>query len=469
MNSNIDLVRVNTLCALVLRMITDNFLSGPWLIWVRGWLNWVTCSFLTVDDGLHLIDVLRYTVPDSAIQSTGPNMIVRFFTDGSVQDIGFQITYKSVTPGSSRTRREANAQLRWVESWGTSFNVPLFPELPDKFESLQERERRRRGIEATTSSPLSSPPSYTTLSLSSSTSSYSSSSLFSPPAAYPPPILYPLPPWYIPIPPPSLNSSSSPNSTSDSTYSSSLGTDGFFSWPTDNGGLSYGNNQYPNYYGSYSNYDVWYSSFDPYANFDDQNLTAYDWPKAYDLSEALDYSDFRPFALFTDYELSFFSTQAEDFIAQCTFDGRDCGPEHFKRYSNPQLGNCFVANSVFQEDLTNGLYANLKNTSKTGKEFGLKLTLFLDKEEYIGVLSQGSGAHVSFESFQFLFGGKLNIFIESKLLFKGVSFFHPCFKSRIECVQVDNGDSKETFIRVSLNFLMSVTHLRCLFWNKGKN
>ena len=88
----------------------------------------------------------------------------------------------------------------------------------------------------------------------------------------------------------------------------------FFRGPTDNGGLSYGNNNYPNYYGSYSNYGV-------RLVLDDQNLTAYDRLKTYDLSEALDYSDFWSFALFTEYELSFSSTQTEDFIAQCTFDG----------------------------------------------------------------------------------------------------------------------------------------------------
>ena len=96
----------------------------------------------------------------------------------------------------------------------------------------------------------------------------------------------------------------------------------FFRGPTDNGGLSYGNNYCPNYYGSYSNYDVrLVLEFRYYVTFDDQDLTAYDWLKAYDLSEALDYSDFRAFALFTEYELSFSSMQTEDFIAQCTFDG----------------------------------------------------------------------------------------------------------------------------------------------------
>ena len=63
-----------------------------------------------------------------------------------------------------------------------------------------------------------------------------------------------------------------------------------------------------------------------------------------------------------------------------------------KRYPSATMGNCFIINSIYNQ--TEGVYSSLRNTSKTGKEFGLKLTLFLDKVENIGLLNHNSGAHV---------------------------------------------------------------------------
>ncbi|XP_075250891.1 epithelial sodium channel subunit alpha-like [Convolutriloba macropyga] len=124
-------------------------------------------------------------------------------------------------------------------------------------------------------------------------------------------------------------------------------------------------------------------NYDLFGNFDD-NLTHYDWAAAYDKSTSTDYSDFKPFVLFSKEEMTYLGTQAKDFIVQCTFDGRE--------YPSATMGNCFIINSIYNQ--TEGVYSSLRNTSKTGKEFGLKLTLFLDKAENIGLLNHNSGAHV---------------------------------------------------------------------------
>ena len=176
-------------------------------------------------------------------------------------------------------------------------------------------------------------------------------------------------------------------------YSYPYGGGSTYTWGSETGGNYYGSTTYDSNF--WDNYNSWYDSFDPYANFDNDDLSEYNWPKAYELSEALDYSDLRPFALFSNEEVRFFGTQANDFIAQCTFDGRVCNGENFQQFQNPEYGNCYAFNSVFNSSFESGLYSTLRNTSKTGKKFGLKLTLFLDKDEYIGVLSQSSGVHVS--------------------------------------------------------------------------
>ena len=264
-----------------------------------------------------------YTAPPNPIQSTGQYMLLLFHTDNSVQDIGFKISYKSVTP-SARARRDLlTRNLTIPPADGVAFNLALYPEQDDKKEL--RRERRSSG------------------------SGYSSS--------------YPY------------------GGSSSYTWGSGSGTGGYY------GSTTYDSN-------FWDNYNSWYDSFDPYANFDNDGLSEYNWPKAYELSEALDYSDLRPFALFSNEEVRFFGTQANDFIAQCTFDGRVCNGESFHQFQNPEFGNCYVFNSIFNSSFESGLYSTLRNTSKTGKKFGLKLTLFLDKDEYIGVLSQSSGVHV---------------------------------------------------------------------------
>ena len=181
-------------------------------------------------------------------------------------------------------------------------------------------------------------------------------------------------------------SDSGSSSDSSSSYSGSSGPSSSSNYYGSDGGLTYNSNFWSNYYS-------WYNNFDPYSAFD-ENMAEYDWRQAYDDSTALDYSDLRPFARFPLEELNYFGTQANDFIAQCTYDGRNCDPSQFKQYPNPKFGNCFIFNSIYDTNMQNGIYSEVRNTSKTGKENGLKLTLFLDKEEYIGVLSQSSAAQV---------------------------------------------------------------------------
>ncbi|XP_063721947.1 amiloride-sensitive sodium channel subunit gamma-like [Symsagittifera roscoffensis] len=100
-----------------------------------------------------------------------------------------------------------------------------------------------------------------------------------------------------------------------------------------------------------------------------------------------DFSDFQKLVRFTRAETIGNGHLKEDFIVQCNFDNQRCGPENFKTGQFDKLGNCFSFNSV-QHDIS----VPPLNTSQTGASFGLKLTLFIDKDEYLGIAGQFSGA-----------------------------------------------------------------------------
>jgi hypothetical protein len=162
-------------------------------------------------------------------------------------------------------------------------------------------------------------------------------------------------------------------------------------------GYDYGYDYYD--YFDYAAFKEFYKNWDPIKQY--QNITPYDWRSAYRLSEKPDYSDFRAFALFNEFELKWYGSLREDFIAQCTFDGRKCDAIDFMMYQTPKFGNCFSFNSIRNKTKDEkGEWRDIRTTSKTGQQYGLKLTLFLDHEEYVGVLSQDAGAQVVITSHQ---------------------------------------------------------------------
>ena len=268
------------------------------------------------------------TAPTNPIKSTSQTMTAHFFSDGSVQLEGFQVTYTSVSPSSARrARREVSDSEEGAdqvepeaESSATTSEGGIKTDKKTARDKKRQLRRRRR-------------------------------------------------------------------STSGSGTVSGSGTGSSHNFYNDYGELSYDR--------LWENYDAFYNAFNPFKSIPDA-LEEFDWLTLYDKSTSADYSDLRAFALFTEDEIYWFGTQAVDFIAQCTFDGRDCDVSSFIQFANPKFGNCFMFNSVYnQSSEEDGSFLRLRSTSKTGQEYGLKLTLFLDTENYIGVLSQKAGAQVS--------------------------------------------------------------------------
>ncbi|XP_063723952.1 uncharacterized protein LOC134851689 isoform X2 [Symsagittifera roscoffensis] len=117
-----------------------------------------------------------------------------------------------------------------------------------------------------------------------------------------------------------------------------------------------------------------------------------DWKGAISASVEEDYSDFKRLALFEEHVIENYGHQLEDFVVQCTYDGISCDLKDFDVMRNHHYGNCFAFNQKHRNRTLT------RDTSKTGMQWGLKLTLFLETEEYIGVLSHTPGGRLTLTS-----------------------------------------------------------------------
>ena len=81
--------------------------------------------------------------------------------------------------------------------------------------------------------------------------------------------------------------------------------------------------------------------------------------------------------------------QIEDFITQCSFDSLPCDVNDFYTWQNDVYGNCFTFNHPKKV---------VKSTVREGSQYGLKLALFVDQSDYVGLLSPASGVRVSIHS-----------------------------------------------------------------------
>ena len=126
------------------------------------------------------------------------------------------------------------------------------------------------------------------------------------------------------------------------------------------------------------------------------NVSKYNWFSVFEKSTMPDFSDFRNFLSFKQTELSGNGHQGLDFIVQCVYDGTFCDSSDFVTVQSPTFGNCFTFNSLIHSNGDSSTkFAIPLKTTKVGTQHGLKLSFFLDKEEYIGIIGQNSGARVT--------------------------------------------------------------------------
>ncbi|XP_041464805.1 amiloride-sensitive sodium channel subunit alpha-like isoform X1 [Lytechinus variegatus] len=121
-----------------------------------------------------------------------------------------------------------------------------------------------------------------------------------------------------------------------------------------------------------------------WSKVDDQ----YDWMGFYAASQADDFSDLINVVNPTKEELTGYGHQLERFIVQCTYDQQPCNASSkFEVLQSRYYGNCFTFNF--------GRNGDLISTSKTGALNGLHLTLWIEDDEYMGLLSPYRGAKVT--------------------------------------------------------------------------
>ncbi|XP_078580927.1 uncharacterized protein LOC144864593 [Branchiostoma floridae x Branchiostoma japonicum] len=115
-----------------------------------------------------------------------------------------------------------------------------------------------------------------------------------------------------------------------------------------------------------------------------------DWDGFLLSSNTDDYTDITDFSMATREEIAEMGHQKEDLILQCTFDKERCSLDDFKVTQNAKYGNCFTFN--------HGEDDKVRTTTKVGAEFGLKLTLSIESDEYVGLFGQDPGAKVTIHS-----------------------------------------------------------------------
>ncbi|KAJ8022800.1 FMRFamide-activated amiloride-sensitive sodium channel [Holothuria leucospilota] len=90
----------------------------------------------------------------------------------------------------------------------------------------------------------------------------------------------------------------------------------------------------------------------------------------------------------TKEDLRTMGHQADDFILQCNFNKAKCDYRNFTTSQNKQYGNCFTFNVTQQEKRG-------RRVSKVGSDYGLHLTLFIEKLQYVGLFTEESGVRLA--------------------------------------------------------------------------
>ncbi|XP_070575721.1 uncharacterized protein [Ptychodera flava] len=111
-----------------------------------------------------------------------------------------------------------------------------------------------------------------------------------------------------------------------------------------------------------------------------------DWYGFIAYSKTADYSDLEGVLKLKQEEVETLGHQIEDFILECQFDGNECDLQRdFRVYQDEKYGNCFQFNYADTEKLV---------TTKAGVNYGLKMTLYTEQNEYISTYGRDSGARV---------------------------------------------------------------------------
>ncbi|XP_070545601.1 acid-sensing ion channel 2-like [Ptychodera flava] len=121
-----------------------------------------------------------------------------------------------------------------------------------------------------------------------------------------------------------------------------------------------------------------------------------DWYGFKTFSSTPDYSDLQSVLKLSRDELRRYGHQREDFVLQCTYNEEDCVQNSdFYTFQDEKYGNCFKFNHGRGNE-------TVKMATKQGATFGLKLTLYLEQDEYIGIYGHDAGVRVAIEPSEYV-------------------------------------------------------------------
>ncbi|XP_077862884.1 uncharacterized protein LOC144345072, partial [Saccoglossus kowalevskii] len=112
-----------------------------------------------------------------------------------------------------------------------------------------------------------------------------------------------------------------------------------------------------------------------------------DWKGFLTFSSAPDLSDLRDVIKLSAKEMSVYGHQAEDFIIQCSFDEKKCTHRDFHTFQHDTYGNCFTFNHGYNRTI-------IRDSKRPGPKQGLKITLYVEQNEYIILYGQEAGVRV---------------------------------------------------------------------------
>ncbi|CAG0922950.1 unnamed protein product [Notodromas monacha] len=92
-------------------------------------------------------------------------------------------------------------------------------------------------------------------------------------------------------------------------------------------------------------------------------------------------------------EIKKFGVRGQDFIVSCSFDGVPCSYKDFYKWQNQEYGNCFTFNSPLLAVATGG-EDKVYRTTKFGHRYGLKLTLNIERDDYLSSVTRTQGARM---------------------------------------------------------------------------
>ncbi|XP_050712337.1 amiloride-sensitive sodium channel subunit alpha-like isoform X2 [Eriocheir sinensis] len=134
------------------------------------------------------------------------------------------------------------------------------------------------------------------------------------------------------------------------------------------------------------------------VGFENETLSPEQVSGIFEASRTLDFSDLLGLYSPSKEDIRRFSPEANNFIKTCSYDRRPCSSNQFHMWISDVYGMCYTFNSVHREiqlrKNNKTVKAKARKTTSTGPLNGLRLTLNVNEDQYLSLLSPDIGVRV---------------------------------------------------------------------------